>query len=383
MLLCQLRLTLLLLGPQPKIPKIAIATCLASWPICERPLTQTALPQIFQTAQNGTSTSPRLAALINLPELENPYKGLRPFFEADNDDFFGRDSLTQAMLARLGDGTDLSRFLAVIGPSGSGKSSVVRAGLLPALRQGGLPGSEKWFIVEMIPGPHPLEELEAALLRVAVNPPTSLLAQLQASERGLLRAVQRVLPGDEATEKPTELVLVIDQFEEVFTLVNDESVRTHFLESLVTAVLDPRSRLRLIITLRADFNDRPLQYVDFGDLVRQRSEFVLPLLPDELELAIVEPTKRAGLQLEPGLSATIIDDIGNEPGTLPLLQYALTELFERRSGRTLTLSAYQESGGVLGALARRAEEIFNESDQASQIATEQLFLRFGDPGRRG
>jgi len=325
--------------------------------------------------QSDSVTSPHVAALIDLPELENPYKGLRPFYEADAADFFGRETLIQALLARMSEASDLSRFLAVIGPSGSGKSSVVRAGLLPALRRGGLPGSENWFIVEMIPGAHPLEELEAALLRVAVNPPASLLGQLQESERGLLRAAQRVLPADEAAEKPTELVLVIDQFEEVFTAITDETVRSHFLESLVTAILDPRSRLWVVITLRADFIDRPLQYVDFGDLVRQRAEFVLPLMPDELEQAIVEPTKRAGLGLEPGLAATIIDDIGNEPGTLPLLQYALTELFERRQKRLLTLAAYQESGGALGALARRADEIYDGLDEAGQEAARQLFLR--------
>ncbi len=316
-------------------------------------------------------TPPHLAAMIDLPNLENPYKGLRAFGEADAADFFGRNSLIQALLIRMAEEGDLSRFLAVVGPSGSGKSSVVRAGLLPALRRGGLPDSDKWFIVEMIPGAHPLEELEAALLRVAINPPDSLLAQLRESERGLHRAVKRILPADE----DIELVLVIDQFEEIFTLVEDEAVRSHFLDSLLTAALDPASRLRIVITLRADFTDRPLQYVDFGELVRRQSEFVLPLTPDELEQAITGPTKRAGLMLEPGLVSTIIDDIGDQPGTLPLLQYALTELFERREGRKLTLAAYQASGGVLGALARRAGELYDDLDEPGQEAARQLFLR--------
>ena len=154
-------------------------------------------------------------------EIVNPYKGLRPFEEADAPDFFGREALTQQLLARLGEGGDLTRFLAVIGPSGSGKSSVVGAGLIPALRRGGLPRSENWFIVEVLPGAHPLEELEAALLRVAVNPPESLLAQIKEDRRGLLRAIQRTLPAD----PNIELVLVLDQFEEVFTLVADEAER--------------------------------------------------------------------------------------------------------------------------------------------------------------
>ena len=304
---------------------------------------------------------------------ENPYKGLRAFGEGDAEDFFGRETLTQQLLARLAEGGDLARFLAVVGPSGSGKSSVVGAGLVPALRRGALPGSENWFIVELMPGPHPLEELEAALLRVAVSPPTesTLLAQLREDERGLLRAVRRCLPDD----SNIELVLVIDQFEEVFTLVHDEAVRAHVLNSLLAAVLDERSRVRVIITLRADFTDRPLRYMDFGELMRQRSEFVLPLTPDELEHAIRNPATRVGLTLEPGLAAAIIHDVADQPGGLPLLQYALTELFEKRDGRTLTKKAYAEIGGVLGALGRRAEEVFAGLKDDEQALARQLFLR--------
>src|SRR5213078_3517757 len=121
--------------------------------------------------------------LTDLATLENPYKGLRAFGQADAADFFGRSVLTQQLLERLAEEDAEARFLAVVGPSGSGKSSVVRAGLLPALRRGGLPGSEQWFVIEMLPGAHPLEELEAALLRIAVNPPESLLGQLREEER--------------------------------------------------------------------------------------------------------------------------------------------------------------------------------------------------------
>lgn len=318
------------------------------------------------------------SAILSLPplELENPYKGLRAFGEADADNFFGRDSLVQELLGHLSDDTELARFLAVVGPSGSGKSSLVKAGLVPALRRGGLPGSENWFIVDFMPGAHPLEELEAALLRVATNPPDSLLAQLRQDERGLLRAIKRILPADENVE----LVLVIDQFEELFTLVEEETRRAHFLALLVTALLDERSRLRLIITLRADYIDRPLQYVDFGEMLRQRTEFVLPLNPDELEQAITQPAVRLGLTWESGLVATIIKDVGDQPGMLPLLQYTLTELFDRREGRRLTPAAYQAGGGVPGTLAHRADEIFTGLDEAGQTAACQLFLRLVTPG---
>jgi WD40 repeat protein/transcriptional regulator with XRE-family HTH domain len=304
-------------------------------------------------------------------EVENPFKGLRAFGEGDAENFFGRETLVQQLLARLGEGGDLSRLLAVIGPSGSGKSSVVRAGLIPALRRGGLPGSENWFIVDMLPGKHPFEELEASLLRVAVNPPEHLLSQMKDGSRGLLRAVHRILPVDESVE----LVLVIDQFEEVFTLVEDEAERALLLENLATAVLDERSRLRVVITLRADFTDKPLRYVDFGEMLNRRFEFVLPLTPDELERAILSPAQRIGLKLEKGLVSTIIREVGNQPGALPLLQYALSELFDKREGRTLTNKAYQEIGGVLGALGRSAEAIYDGLDESAQLAARQLFLR--------
>lgn len=304
-------------------------------------------------------------------EIENPYKGLRSFNEADADHFFGREALIQQLLARLGEGGDLSRFLAVIGPSGSGKSSVARAGLIPALRRGGLPGSENWFIVDMLPGKHPFEELEASLLRVAVNPPESLLAQLKDGNRGLLRAVHRILPADDSVE----LALIIDQFEEVFTLVEDEAERTLLLDNIATAILDERSRIRVIITLRADFIDKPLRYVDFGELTNRRFEFILPLTADEVERAVAGPAQHAGLRLETGLISKIIQDTGNQPGALPLLQYALSELFDKREGRTLTVKAYREIGGVLGALGRGAESIYASLDEAGQSAARQLFLR--------
>ena len=306
-----------------------------------------------------------------LAALTNPFKGLRPFRESDTDDFYGRDTLIQELLSRLADASDLARFLAVVGPSGSGKSSVVRAGLIPALRRGGLPNSDNWFIVEMMPGSHPFEELEAALLRIAINPPQSLLEQLRQDQRGLLRAVHRILPAN----SDVELLLVIDQFEEIFTLVTDEEVRTHFLDSLVEAILDERSRLRVVVTMRADFVDRPLQYVDFGELVRQRATFVLPLTPDELEQVIVQPITQLGMAAEPELVNQIVRQVGDQPGTLPLLQYTLTELFERREEAVLTRAAYEASGGVLAALGRRADEIFAGLDELGQEITRQLFLR--------
>ncbi|MEQ8677878.1 MAG: protein kinase [Aggregatilineales bacterium] len=307
---------------------------------------------------------------IVLPDPENPYKGLRAFQQADSTDFFGREALTEQLLSRLKETGATSKFLAVIGPSGSGKSSVIKAGVIPTLKRDAIEGSKDWFVVEMVPGAEPMEELEAALLRIAVNPPDSLLNQLQEDERGLVRAVKRVLPDDD-----TELLLFIDQFEETFTLVDEEDQRQHFLSSLLAASEDERSRIRIIITLRADFYDKPLNYVNFGNLLRQRTEVVLPLSEDELEISIKGPATRVGMVVEPGLVKAIVSDVSSQPGALPLLQYALTELFERRNGNMLTLNAYKDIGGAMGALAKRASELYDGLDDDGKEAARQMFLR--------
>jgi WD40 repeat protein/serine/threonine protein kinase len=303
-------------------------------------------------------------------ELVNPYKGLRAFQEADAVDFFGREAFIQQLLDRMQN--DNLRFISVVGPSGSGKSSTVKAGLIPRLRKDALPGSSHWFIVEMTPGAHPLEELETALLRIAVTPPTAttILAQLREDERGLVRAVKRVLPGEE-----TQLLLVIDQFEEVFTQLENEDERRHLLALLLAASQDASNRLRLITTLRADFYDRPLLYPEFGELMRQSTEVILPLKRDELEQAITRPAENVGLELEAGLVSEMLNDVAEQPGPLPLMQYALTELFERRSGRFLTIQAYRDIGGVSGALARRADDLLAEMSENDQQLAQQVFLR--------
>ena len=316
-----------------------------------------------QTVVIGDKTTPLQITLTN------PYKGLRAFQEADAGDFFGREQLTQQLIDRLDEDHGLARFLAVVGPSGSGKSSVVRAGLLTALRQGALPGSDKWFMVEILPGARPLEELEVAMIRVSASHRTNLIEQLQRDERGLIRAAKLILPPE------TELLLVVDQLEEVFTLVEDGQHTRHFLDLLFQAVTDPRSRVRVVVTLRADFYDRPLMYPEFGDLVRQRTEVIMPMTASELERAIVAPAEQIGLQVEAGLVAAMVADVNEEPGALPMFQYALTELFDRRDLRTLTLGSYQDLGGVMGVLTRRADEVYSRLDHDQQQAARQLFLR--------
>lgn len=302
-------------------------------------------------------------------EERNPYKGLRAFTEADSRDFFGRRELTRRLVARLRETGPGSRFLAVVGPSGGGKSSAVRAGLVPTIRHGALGNQEALFIAEMFPGAHPIEELEAALVRIAVRPVPRLHDRLASGSRGLLEAIDLVAPGE------AELVLVVDQFEEAFTLTIDERERELFLESLRVAAADPESRLRVIVTLRADFYDRPLIYPRFGELLAERTEAVPPLTPDELEQAIRGPAEGVGVRLEPGIVAEMIADVAHQPGALPLLQYALTELFERRDDERLTLAAYREIGGIAGALSARADRIYEAMDPGGRRATRQVFLR--------
>ncbi len=301
---------------------------------------------------------------------ENPYKGLRPFQTADTRDFFGRERLTSALVQRMGEAGEFARFLAVVGPSGSGKSSVVRAGLIPALWRGELPGSERWFVVDMLPGAYPLDELEVALMRVAADQARNLHEPLARDPRGLLRAAQLILPDDNS-----DLVVIVDQFEEVFTLVEDEAARQHFLDLLYTAVTAPRSRVRVVITLRADFYDKPLHYPEFGEMVRKRMETIMPLSAEELQRAIARPAGQAGMTFEEGLVATIVSEVHYQPGALPLLQYALTELFENRENRVLTHAGYAQIGRTTGALARRAETIYAELDEFSREIAREMFLR--------
>ncbi len=335
-----------------------------------------ALVMDFQQALREDSATEELYleeldfAEFELLETKNPYKGLRAFQQADAADFFGRTSMIERVLGRLQEPVVESNFLAVIGPSGSGKSSLVKAGVLPALRHGAIPGSENWFYAEMVPGEVPLEEMASALLSVATSPMPGVVDTLREHVDGLARGVYDALPS-----KDSKLLLMIDQFEELFTQVERESDRQQFLDLILNAVDAEDSPIIIIATLRADFYDRPLLYQGFGELIRMRTELVLPLNDEELAETISGPAFRVGALLEDGLIDSIIEDVREQPGALPLLQYALTELFERREGALLTVAAYEDIGGTLGALAKRAEEVFRRFNEAGQNMARQMFLR--------
>ena len=222
----------------------------------------------------------------------------------------------------------------------------------------------------MIPRTHPLEELEAALFRVAVNPPPTLSLQLREDERGLVRAVKRILPPGGG-----EMLLLVDQFEELFTLVDDEERRRFFLNSLAAAASDVRGRIKLVLTLRADFYDRPLMYQAFGQLMRDFTEAIVPPTRAHLADAIRKPAEQSGVEVQHALQTRMIADVYDRPGALPLLQYALTELFERRQDNLMTLANYESIDGVSGALANRAETLYQKLDVNGQATAQQLFLR--------
>jgi WD40 repeat protein/DNA-binding SARP family transcriptional activator len=320
----------------------------------------------FATVLHGAilTDTPRTSVSRSIP---NPYKGLRPFTEADADTFFGREQLVERLVGRLAD--DTWRLLAVVGPSGSGKSSVVRAGLLPALRRGAIPGSHQWYVVEMCPGSDPVAALEAGLLRIAAEPlPPDATARLQEPD-GLTRAASWVLP-----DGGSELLVFIDQFEELFDHVDDVGRRDAFLVGLAAAVRAPDSRVRVVVTLRADRYDGPLSNPALAELVGAHTEVVPPLTVEELEDAITGPATAVGLAVEPTLVARMVRDTVDRPGGLPLLQYALTEVCDRREGRLLTAAAYVGLGGVGGALDRRADEVVTALGDGGEALTRQLFL---------
>jgi WD40 repeat protein/DNA-binding SARP family transcriptional activator len=310
---------------------------------------------------------------VAAPAPRNPYKGLRAFTEGDAADYFGREAVVARLLTCLREDGPAARFLAVVGPSGSGKSSLVRAGLVPTLRAGALPGSRTWYVAHMMPGDRPFDELASALRQIAVAPPDTFADQL-AGDNGLERVVERILPDD------GELLLVVDQFEELFTLVTEDAHRQSFVDVLVAAVTASRSRVRVIVTLRADFYDRPLEYSGLAELMRARTEAIVPMTPNELERAVTGPAERVGVAVERALVAQMSADVADQPGALPLLQYALTELFDSRQDATLSVATYQQIGGIAGALARRAEAVFAGLSDGAQEAARQLFLRLVTPG---
>lgn len=303
----------------------------------------------------------------------NPYKGLRPFVENDARDFFGRQALVDSLVESFRAGR---RLIALVGPSGSGKSSVVAAGLIPQLREGAIAGSDRWVIARMVPGTDPIAEVET-VVAAATDLPSGLGHLLAAGNGRSTRPLALRTIADGA-----RLLLVIDQFEELFTS-SDEGTRRRFLTALTATVSEPDGQVSVLLSLRADFYDRPLLYPDFAEVFTPGVVNAVPMTALELEAAVVGPAKRVAVDVEPALVTELVREAADQPGALPLLQYALTELFEQKRQQVLTLDAYRELGGMRGVLSRRAETLYGSLGAEERRVAVQVFLRLVQIGRGG
>lgn len=348
---------------------------------------------------------------------EPPFKGLEFFDEADAGLFFGREPLVASLVGDLRQNC----FLAVVvGASGSGKSSIVRAGLIPALRRGELladgtlppEGSRDWDVYVMTPTAHPLEALATCLTRESesVTATATLMDDLAREPRSLYLYLHRRLVSRPSLTTSGEsssslqnlrtvtghVLLVVDQFEELFTLCHSTFEREAFLDNLMDAVLltDPadagtgRSHsLTLVLALRADFYAHLAQYPELRDAVAANQKYIGPMTVEEMRRAIELPAQArcaadgAAWEFEPGVVDLILRDVGDEPGALPLLSHALLETWTRRSGHLLTLKGYHDAGGVRGAIAQTAETIFERLLPAQQTIARNLFLRLTELGK--
>lgn len=311
-------------------------------------------------------------------QAQNPFKGLEAFQQTDAHFFFGRDPMIQRSLQRV----QTTPFLAFVGASGSGKSSLVRAGILPALRKGKIAGSDTWQTAIFTPGEHPLEALV-----------TRVMPYLKTNNRTVERVIQNMQDPDimrqyvddilSDTPPTSRLVIIVDQFEEVFTRASSSEAR-EFVNTLVTIATTPDMRVQFMITMRADFFGSLSQYPRLAQLFEaQNMIIVTEMTAANIRRAIEDPVKAVGLHYEDGLVDRILDDVRSQPGSLPLLQYALHQLFDKRQGAVLTHATYDDIGGVQRALAQHAEEIYSSLTQIQQNIARRLLLHLVEVGNSG
>ena len=304
---------------------------------------------------------------------ESPFKGLASFDTDDADLFYGRERLVAEMVGRLPGNS----FLGIVGPSGSGKSSALRAGLLPAIASGVLDGSGDWLRVLFRPGANPLRALDRALWAALPASDRGVLEQTETPLRRTLEYLREVATDD---RKPRRVVVAVDQFEEVFTLAASESMRSRLVDELVAAATDPFSPALVIVALRADFYGRCAAYPALARLLGASHVLVGPMSEDEFRRAIAQPAIRAGLRVEPALVDTLVAEVVDEPGALPLLSSALLELWQHRQGRLITFEAYSQTGGVRGAVGRLAEEAYGRLADDERPVARAVLLRLAGPG---
>lgn len=314
------------------------------------------------------------------PSDISPYRRLEAFREEDALLFFGRGQAIDSVVTRIDETIvpgDRPRLVTVTGPSGSGKSSVVHAGVLPRLRSRRPPGLV-WDAVVMQPRKSPwrslanvlLPLLEPAMSEVDRIRASGTLADILRGPAGILSTIERILEKSRGTDR---LLIVVDQFEELFTLTEDGEAREFVRASLDASRNGP---LCILATLRSDYYGKAIALDrDLSDALPGGQVNLGPMRRDELREAIVQPANIVGLMFDPALVDRILDDVGGEPGNLPLLEYALSELWDLRANARLTLTAYQAIGGVPGALTGRAEAIYGELSEAQKRAARKLLLR--------
>ncbi len=298
-----------------------------------------------------------------------PYKGLTAFQAHDASFFFGRETLVEELVVRM----QSSSTLVIGGPSGSGKSSLLRAGLVPAIGSGALPGSQHWPVLLFTPGSGPLDELALQLGRLTPDRAAPGTDELRLDPR----AARRWLPTGTAG------LLAIDQFEEIFTHETEPVEVRAVLDVLDALTTSQDAQIRVLIALRSDFYSTCAGYPWLAERISENQVLVGPMRRHELRRAIEGPARRAGLRIEPGLTEAVLDEAGEEPGGLPLIAHALMETWIRRRGTVLTLDGFQAAGGVIGAIAQSAEHAYERLTEPDRITARRLFLRLITPGDDG
>jgi DNA-binding SARP family transcriptional activator/WD40 repeat protein len=329
--------------------------------LARRSLRDAATPPVPRRSRNG------LAVAVC------PYKGLAPFGATDAEYFCGRERLVAELIAKVA----VDGFVGIVGASGSGKSSLAAAGLFPALAAGALPGSDRWPSLLIRPGTDPIGALCSGLSPLAGVPAVELRRQLDRDPAELLTIAGRTI--DAGGHSQRRLVLLVDQFEEVFAAGSAADARGKFIDALLQASADRDSPLVVIVALRADFYGFCAQHEALARALTDSQVLVAAMTDAELRRAVVEPALRAGLSVEDGLAETICEDAAGEPGALPLVSTALLETWVRRSNDTLTVAGYADAGGVHGAVARLADGVYDATDETGRAITRRIFLRLADP----
>jgi hypothetical protein len=306
-----------------------------------------------------------------------PYRGLLYFREEDAPFFFGRDAAIHDIVTAV----TRANFVAVVGASGSGKSSVVRAGLLPVLRRA---RDRTWDITTLVPGDRPLRALAATfipLLEPNMTETDRLIEvkkQVQALQSGDLRLrdiVDRVLTKQEGTDR---LLLFVDQWEELYTLTQDDTVRKRFIDELLDAT-EKSQALCTVLTIRGDFVGHAFGHRPLVDRWKDAQVSLGPMQRAELDQIIQEPATKVGLRFAPGLVDRMLNDVGEQPGNLPLLEFVLKELWKTRRGGEMLHEAYDAMGQLQGAIARKAEDVFGSFSREEQHAVQRVFLQLVHP----